>query len=258
MLHFATSRSCFEPGKERRLGLRRRLAGLGVIAVFCCLTVSLARATDQPTKLQISVIDEKNQPVADATVSAILGDTEVTTAATDAAGKVNVALPASGTYLFRISKKGYLNTETSVDATPSVEAQSIDVVLNSVVLSQQTVDVKGNGANAVTDDSGIQQNLPTTQAKLSPTRPVTLTDALPLIPGIIRAQDGSVKIAGFGEDHSALLVNSVDVTDPATGGFGLSVPIDSVQTDGSVGDAIPGAVRAIHRWGGDRRNAARR
>ena len=35
---------------------------------------------------------------------------------------------------------------------------------------------------------------------------------------------------GFGEDHSALLVNSVDVTDPATGGFGLSVPIDSVQT----------------------------
>jgi hypothetical protein len=55
-------------------------------------------------------------------------------------------------------------------------------------------------------------------------------DTLPLIPGIVRGPDGSVRIAGFGEDHSALLVNSVDVTDPATGGFGLSVPIDSVQT----------------------------
>ena len=55
-------------------------------------------------------------------------------------------------------------------------------------------------------------------------------DALPLIPGIVRGPDGSVRIAGFGEDHSALLVNSVDVTDPATGAFGLSVPIDSVQT----------------------------
>ena len=231
-----------------------------MIAVFCCLTVSLAQATDQPATLQISVIDEKNQPVADATVSVTLGDTEVTTAATDAAGKVNVALPASGTYLFHISKKGYLNTETSVDATPSVEAQSIDVVLNSVVLSQQTVDVKGDGANAVTDDSGIQQNLPTAQAKLSPTRPVTLTDALPLIPGIIRAQDGSVKIAGFGEDHSALLVNSVDVTDPATGGFGLSVPIDSVQTmEVSVmpylaqyGRFTAGVVTAETRRGGDK------
>ena len=117
-----------------------------------------------------------------------------------------------------------------MNAHTSPEAQSIDVVLNSVVLSQQSVDVKGIADNPVTDNSGTHQDLPTKQAKLSPTRPVTLTDALPLIPGIIRAQDGSVKIAGLGEDHSALLVNSVDVTDPATGGFGLSVPIDSVQT----------------------------
>jgi len=222
--------------------------------------MSLAGAADQPAPLQISVVDEKNQPVGDATVSVTVGDKQATTAATDATGKANVALPAPGTYLIIISKKGYLNTETSVDAIASLEAQSIDVVLNSVALSRQTVDVKGDGANAVTDDSGIQQNLPTTQAKLSPTRPATLTDALPLIPGIIRAQDGSVKIAGFGEDHSALLVNSVDVTDPATGGFGLSVPIDSVQTvEVSVmpylaqyGRFTAGVVTAETRRGGDK------
>jgi hypothetical protein len=68
------------------------------------------------------------------------------------------------------------------------------------------------------------------KAKDTPLRPATVVDALPLIPGIGRGPDGSVRIAGFGEDHSALLVNSVDVTDPATGAFGLSVPIDSVQT----------------------------
>jgi hypothetical protein len=39
-----------------------------------------------------------------------------------------------------------------------------------------------------------------------------------------------VRIAGYGENHSALLVDSVDVTDPATGAFGLTVPIDSVRT----------------------------
>jgi hypothetical protein len=129
-----------------------------------------------------------------------------------------------------------------------------------VALSQQSVDVKGDGANAVTDDTGVQQSLPTTQAKLSPTRPATLTDALPLIHGIIRGQDGSVKIAGFGEDHSALLVNSVDVTDPATGNFGLSVPIDSVQTvEVSVmpylaqyGRFTAGVVTAETRRGGDK------
>ena len=68
------------------------------------------------------------------------------------------------------------------------------------------------------------------------------------IPGI-SGPDGSVRIAGFGEDHSALLVNSVDVTDPATGAFGLSVPIDSVQTMGVLGDAIPRRVWSLHRGG---------
>jgi hypothetical protein len=236
------------------------LVRLGAIALFCCLTASLTQAADHPVTMQISVIDEKNQPIADASVSVIMGDKLALTATTDASGKASITLPSSGTYLLNITKKGYLDAETSVEASASPEAQSIDVVLNSVALSQQTVDVKGDGANAVTDDSGIQQNLPTAQAKLSPTRPVTLTDALPLIPGIIRGQDGSVKIAGFGEDHSALLVNSVDVTDPATGGFGLSVPIDSVQTvEVSVmpylaqyGRFTAGVVTAETRRGGDK------
>jgi len=198
--------------------------------MLCMLWAGVALASDQPTAVQVSVLDEQNRPVAEATVSVTLGDLPVTSSTTDASGKANVALPSSGTYQLNISKKGYLSAGTAVEAASGPDTQAVEVVLNSVALSQQSVDVKGDGANAVTDDSGVQQSLPTAQAKLSPTRPATLADALPLIPGIVRAQDGSVKIAGFGEDHSALLVNSVDVTDPATGNFGLSVPIDTVQT----------------------------
>jgi hypothetical protein len=237
-----------------------RLACLSGLALFCLLTLGIALASDQPTAVQISVLDEKNQPVAGATIAVMRDDEPESTAATDAAGKATVTLPSSGTYLLNISKPGYLGTGTSVDAVASENPQTVDIVLNSVALSQQSVDVKGDGANAVTDDSGMRQDLPTAQAKLSPTRPATLTDALPLIPGIIRGQDGSVKIAGFGEDHSALLVNSVDVTDPATGNFGLSVPIDSVQTvEVSVmpylaqyGRFTAGVVTAETRRGGDK------
>ncbi len=258
MLRFPPSPSSLAGAAVRRSVWRfLRLSGL---ALFCFLSLGIALASDQPTTVQISVLDEKNQPVSDATISVTLGDLPVTTAATDAAGKANVILPSAGAYLLNISKPGYLSTGTSVDVVASENPQAVDVVLNSVALSQQSVDVKGDGANAVTDDSGIQQSLPTAQAKLSPTRPATLTDALPLIPGIIRGQDGSVKIAGFGEDHSALLVNSVDVTDPATGNFGLSVPIDSVQTvEVSVmpylaqyGRFTAGVVTAETRRGGDK------
>lgn len=62
-----------------------------------------------------------------------------------------------------------------------------------------------------------------------PSRPATVNDALPLLPGIVRSPQGGLKINGSGEQRSALLVNQADVTDPATGAFGASVPVDSVE-----------------------------
>src|SRR5215469_5781713 len=235
------------------------LACLGVAVMFVLLEVTTA-AAEFPAQVNILVVDDKNQPVAQARIAITADDKDVTIVATDASGKAGVVLPAEGTYLLIITKKGYLDVQTTVDATKSSEPPPVDVVLNAVHLSQQSVDVKGTADNPVTDASSSQQSLPTAQAKVSPTRPVTLTDALPLIPGIVRGQDGTVKIAGMGEDHIALLVNSVDVTDPATGNFGLSVPIDSVQTvEVSVmpylaqyGRFTAGVVSAETRRGGDK------
>jgi hypothetical protein len=67
------------------------------------------------------------------------------------------------------------------------------------------------------------------EVKDLPTKPATVNDALPLLPGIVRAPDGGLKINGSGEQRSAMLVNQTDVTDPATGNFSTSVPVDSVQ-----------------------------
>jgi hypothetical protein len=223
------------------------------------LAVDMA-AADFPARIEVSVTDDKNQALAEATISVRHDDKGVTTVVTSSTGKATVLLPAKGKYQLTITKKGYLNNETIVEVTTGAAPSTVDVMLSAVDLSQQSVDVKGTTDNPVTDAGGSQQSLPTAQAKISPTRPVTLTDALPLIPGIVRGQDGTVKIAGMGEDHSALLVNSVDVTDPATGNFGLSVPIDSVQTvEVSVmpylaqfGRFTAGVVTAETKRGGDK------
>jgi hypothetical protein len=217
-------------------------------------------AADFPARIEVSITDDTNQAVAEANIAVTRDDKAVTTVVTDSTGKATVLLPAKGKYLLTITKKGYLNNETNVEATTGAGPLTVDLVLSAVDLSQQSVDVKGTTDNPVTDVGGSQQSLPTAQAKISPTRPVTLTDALPLIPGIVRGQDGTVKIAGMGEDHSALLVNSVDVTDPATGNFGLSIPIDSVQTvEVSVmpylaqyGRFTAGVVTAETKRGGDK------
>src|SRR5919197_5908808 len=61
-------------------------------------------------------------------------------------------------------------------------------------------------------------------------KPAIVADTLPLIPGVVRSAQGEIKISGRGEHRSALIVNSADVTDPATGQFGMTVPVDSVET----------------------------
>jgi hypothetical protein len=243
-------------GSANLLYRHRMMACAGLIL----LLASVAMASEHPATLQVSVVDETNQPIASATISVTLGEKPIITAATDARGMASFEVPSAGTYLVDIRKKGYLTTDTTVEVATDREVPPVDVVLSTVDLSEQNVDVKDTPDNPVTNAAGMLRSLPTAQAKVSPTRPVTLTDALPLIPGVVRAQDGSVKIAGLGEDHSALLVNSVDVTDPATGNFGLSIPIDSVEAVqvsvmpylAEYGKFTAGVVTAETKRGGDK------
>ena len=53
---------------------------------------------------------------------------------------------------------------------------------------------------------------------------------MPFIPGVVRTPEGRLQISGTPEYRSAFLVNSVDITDPATGSFGATVPIDVIET----------------------------
>jgi outer membrane receptor protein involved in Fe transport len=63
-----------------------------------------------------------------------------------------------------------------------------------------------------------------------PQRVADVRNALPIIPGVVRTPEGKLQISGSPEYRSTFLVNSIDVTDPATGGFGATVPIDVVET----------------------------
>jgi hypothetical protein len=210
--------------------LRKAVASVFVLCLAILGVSNLSATTDFRTSIiHLTVIDEKNVPVPDATVEVRLSDKLVSSASTDAHGRVTLNFTAPGSYSLSVWKDSYLANQTVVEASEDSTARDIEVVLSAVALNKQTVEVKGEASNPITEASSAPATLAPSQAKDTPLNPATLVDALPLIPGIVRGPDGSVRIAGFGEDHSALLVNSVDVTDPATGEFGLSVPIDSVQ-----------------------------
>ena len=93
---------------------------------------------------------------------------------------------------------------------------------------RDSVEVHDTAPSAPTASSPATSVKPA-DVKDLPSRPASVNDALPLLPGIVRAPDGGLRINGSGEQRSALLVNQADTTDPATGGFGAAVPVDSVQ-----------------------------
>ena len=53
---------------------------------------------------------------------------------------------------------------------------------------------------------------------------------LPLVPGVVRGPDGHINLKGASSTQSGALVNSANVTDPATGGPAINLPIDVVSS----------------------------
>jgi hypothetical protein len=211
------------------LRLRSEIALLFLFGCVCVASATPQQRAAERVVIVFSVIDDKSQPVPQARIEIHAQGQLLATALTDAAGRATATLPESPSLQLTVSKQGYLATSTVLEIKVNTAPTELEVVLAKAQLSQQSVDVHATASNPVVEESSSQATIAPAQAQETPGRPATLADTLPLVPGVVRASDGSVRIAGYGENHSALLVNSVDVTDPATGMFGLTVPIDSVQ-----------------------------
>jgi hypothetical protein len=193
------------------------------------LLASLSSFGATPFSVQVTVTDNKNVAVPGATIQASSNGQPLATANTDEKGKATLAVSIPKVDL-TINKDGYVTTQTSLTLQTGEDHAQIEIVLPQSALSKQEVEVSATASSPTAETSSTSTDVAVTQAKQTASRPATVIDTLPLVPGVIRAPDGGVQVAGYGQTHSALLVNSVNVTDPATGDFGLGVPIDSVQS----------------------------
>jgi len=134
-----------------------------------------------------------------------------------------------GLVTISVHQIGYMPVEQVVD-TRSVAEPVLEIKVVPIPQAHETVNVQGTTEDLSEQSSSPGASIKPEEANESPLRPITLTDALPLVPGVVRAPNGQTQIEGAGEMHSALVVDSVDTVDPATGRFGVSVPIDVVDS----------------------------
>ena len=247
----------------------RRVLGWGLrflllvcaVMVGCLTSVQRSSAQSAATAvILISVMDGDRHPLAGVVIEGRSSSDLLCNAVTDTKGFATLSDCSSAGGL-RLTAKvaGYIPATTDV---PLQDRSAIEITLSKTILVQETTTVQADSPNVLSESASSETKLPMESATSSPLRPSTLVDALPLVPGVIRTPDGRVQIAGQDEEHSSLLVNSVNVNDPSTGSFGLSIPIDSVDILkvmqspylAQYGDFTAGIVSAETRRGGDKFN----
>ena len=196
--------------------------------LLCRLAVAAPLPPAGPV-LRVSTFDPASHPVAGVEVQLRLADAVVATKSSNPQGEVVFSELRPGLYTLIASKDGY-NTVRQADLTIETESTiSLELTMVPTITHAESVDVSATASNVDLGASAAAAVLTPQATNDLPTRPATVADALPLIPGVVRQPGGALSISAGAEHRAAMVVNSTDVTDPATGQFGLTVPIDTVE-----------------------------
>jgi hypothetical protein len=176
------------------------------------------------SNLDVLVVDGSNRPVAGVRVALKTGGKVVASTLTAENGHAKFNELTQASYDLDAAKEGFEPVQkTHVEPPTPVE------LTLTPASRKESIEVKGATA-PLEAGASTPNEIPAQTVKELPGRPATVTDALPLLPGVVRVPGGGLVMSAAGEHRSALIVNSADVTDPATGQFGLTVPIDRVET----------------------------
>jgi hypothetical protein len=130
-----------------------------------------------------------------------------------------------GIYGIEASAPG-LNASLVVEVKAAVASQvSIELSVASV-----TSAVTVSASSSPVDESAQKNTIGESTVEKAPNQDEKIETLLPLVPGVVRGPDGRINMKGAQATQAGWLVNSANVTDPATGGEAINLPIDVVSS----------------------------
>src|ERR1700730_7154031 len=212
-------------------------AGLLLLSGLALDSSAAQRGTAAPSpagSLRVTVIDAEQHLLRGA-ICSLLGKHEpsvvIATAVTDDQGVAVFAAIPPGSYLLRVAGKGFETFTKDNVVVKDGAASDINVML-TVASVAESVTVESPSETATTVQAGASTatgNLQLKEIQRLPLATARIDEALPLIPGVVRSSTGEISIKGASEQQNALLINGLNVSDPASGNFRLNLPVDSVE-----------------------------
>ena len=239
--------------------------GLFILTIILALTVSVnvhARQ-NRSAVVRVAAVDETEKAVAGVLVEVKRKGAVIRTATTNEKGEAALAALPPGTYEVVVSRETFEPlTQSDVAFTAEADLEIRFTMIPKVQLKDVVVNVQARPETMIEKAASPGDHLDRAEVKNVASKPATVKDTLPLVPGVVRSTEGEIRISGSDEHRSALVVNAADVTDPATGQFGVTVPVDSVESIevfktpylAQFGRFTAGVVSVETRRGGDKWN----
>lgn len=196
---------------------------------------TLAQTPSEPKVCAIlgTLIDAQSAPVSGVKIE--LSQDHFTTilksTTSNEKGKFSLEPVAAGTYQVRFSKQGFeIMTQDHIEVPEGMVAE-LDVLMVPKIKRSEEVTVTAQPTNEVAVGSSPTAGKITEKTfETVPLRIKKISEALPIIPGVIRTPDGKINIKGGNEAQSTVLVNQANSSDPVTGNFVINIPVDAVES----------------------------
>jgi len=209
--------------------MRRKLAN-GVVTIVllsaCAVAQSQARTTGT-VHGTVSIVDDRGVRSVIPSVTVSLTGLTNLTVQTDDQGNFSFDSLSPGYYAISAESTDMAATRNIAVQAGTVSEASLEMRL--VVLAQSTtvtastdqVDPKEAAGRNTVGESAVR-NMPNIDEHFQ--------SLLPLVPGVVLGPNGLINMKGAHASESGSLVNSMDVTDPATGEAAINIPIDVVSS----------------------------
>ena len=146
-------------------------------------------------------------------------------AETDEKGQYSFRAVEPGQYTIRAAFPG-LEADQEITITPGAALKAELQLKPASVETSVTVSGTSNDTTAPTVAETITQKT----IDDAPNANERFESLLPLVPGVVRGPDGRINMKGARNTQNGALVNSANVTDPATGQSAINLPIDVVSS----------------------------
>jgi hypothetical protein len=144
---------------------------------------------------------------------------------------------AEGKFAFKAVPAGDYKITTTMPGMAAEENLTVQegVVLEAALEMKLQAVTESTTVTANTEPVDTTQPSGTTTVGQSTVRNMANRDErfenlLPLVPGVVRGPNGRINMKGARASQNGSLVNSADVTDPATGTTAINLPIDVVSS----------------------------